>query len=156
MDRAVAALVLATGIAVLGGRGVAAQQIDVDDVTVANEAFYDAFSARDMAQMDAVWAHEAYVRVIYPTSTEIDAGWDAVRAHWQDAFDLFSEIGISMPEPDVRAGDQVAWVVGLEQVQARLASGEDVSFTTMATNVFERSGDKWLMVHHHASAPTRP
>jgi ketosteroid isomerase-like protein len=127
--------------------------MDEQRVHAANQAFYAAASARDMAQMDVVWAHEPYVRAIHPTNVHIDTGWEAVRAGFQTLFERYAEISVSMPQPHLRVGDTVAWVTGEEQFKARRSSGETVSATLMGTNVFEKSAGDWLMVHHHVSVP---
>ena len=155
MRGAIAAL--AVGMMVLHDHTVAAQQgADVEEVKAANQAFYDAASARDLAQMDAVWAHEPYVRVIHPTNKRVDAGWEAVRASWQNLFEHYAEISVAMPEPHVRVGDKVAWVTGEEQFRGRRSSGEEIAATLLGTSVFEQSGEEWLMVHHHVSVPPQP
>ena len=61
-----------------------------------------------------------------------------------------------MPEPHLRVGDDVAWVTGEELFRARRSSGEAVEAALLATSVFEKSGDMWLMVHHHVSVAAPP
>jgi ketosteroid isomerase-like protein len=157
MDRRIGPLVLALGLAAFGVHGGRAQPpSDEQAIKAANQAFYAAASARDLAQMEAVWAHEPYVRAIHPTNMHVDAGWEAVRLGWQKLFGSFTEIEVSMPEPDLRVGDDLAWVTGAEAFRARRSSGEAVVATLLATSVFERSGDRWLMVHHHVSVAARP
>jgi ketosteroid isomerase-like protein len=106
--------------------------------------------------MEAVWAHEPYVRTIHPTNRHVDAGWQAVRLGWQKLFGAFTEIEVRMPEPHLRVGDELAWVTGEETFRARRSSGEEVAATLLATSVFEKSGDRWLMVHHHVSVAAPP
>jgi ketosteroid isomerase-like protein len=157
INQMIGVVLLATAVAPLGGRNVGAQQgADVPAVTAANRAFYEAVSARDLTRMDALWAHEPYVRAIHPTSQHVHVGWEAVRASWQDLFTAFPEIAGAMPDPQVRVGDKIAWVTGEERFRGRRNSGEEVSVTLLGTSVFESSGDGWLMVHHHVSVPLRP
>jgi ketosteroid isomerase-like protein len=157
MPRVTSTLVLATAIAVLGGHSVGAQQgTDIEGVKAANQAFYVAASARDLAQMDAVWAHAPHVRAIHPTSPRVDVGWDEVRTGWQNLFGRYIEISVMMPDPHVPVSDTMAWVTGEDRFQARRNSGEEVSVTLLGTSVFEKSGGTWLMVHHHVSVPPRP
>jgi ketosteroid isomerase-like protein len=159
MYRIIGTLVLATGIALLGSRVSAQQDGDLEGVKAANrafDAFYDAVSARDLAQMDAVWAHESYVRAIHPTSASVDAGWQMVRAGFQNLFEGFAEISVTMPEPSVRVAENFAWVTGEEPFKGRQSSGEEIAVTLLGTNVFERSGERWLMVHHHVSVAQPP
>ena len=157
MDPKIGTLVLATGLALFGAHGVRAQQqSDEQQVKAANQAFYEAIVAQDLEQMDAVWAHEPYVRTIHPGNMHADAGWEAVRVGWQKLFERFSQIEAGMPEPHLRVGDDVAWVTGEEPFRARRSSGEVVEATLLATSVFEKSGDRWLMVHHHVSVAPPP
>jgi ketosteroid isomerase-like protein len=43
-----------------------------------------------------------------------------------------------------------AWVVCIEEITSRHADEEHAS-QVLATNLFERRGRQWLMVHHHSS-----
>lgn len=58
-----------------------------------------------------------------------------------------------MKDAEVRVSQQVAWIVGHEQLHGRRPGGEVVIGLVLATNVFEKQGDRWLMVHHHGSRP---
>jgi ketosteroid isomerase-like protein len=157
MDHRTGTLVFAIGLAAFDVHGGRAQPpSDEQAVKAANQAFYTAASARDLVQMEAVWAHEPYVRAIHPMNMHVDAGWEAVRLGWQKLFGAFTEIEVSMPEPSLRVGDEIAWVTGEEPFRARRSSGEEVSATLLATSVFEKSGDRWLMVHHHVSVAASP
>jgi ketosteroid isomerase-like protein len=61
-----------------------------------------------------------------------------------------------MKDAQVRLGQDVAWIVGHEHIQGRRPGGEVVTTPSLATNVFEKQGDNWLMVHHHGSRPPTP
>ena len=157
MRSIIGTLLLVSGIVIMGIHRAAAQQAgDVQAVETANQAFYEAASALDVAQMDAVWAHEPYVRAIHP-GWPIEKGWDAVRAGWVSLFSRFSEVEVAMSDPQMRVNGDTAWVVGEESFRARLLSGREVHETLLATSVFERVGSAWLMVHHHVSGlPLKP
>ena len=158
ISRVAATLLLSAAVATLGDHDARAQQggADAEAVEAANRAFYEAASARDLARMDAVWAHEPYVRVIHPTSRSVEVGWEAVRASWQRLFGDLAEITVAMPEPHVRVADEMAWEACTERFRGRRGSGEEVTATLLGTSVFERSDGRWLMVHHHVSVPPRP
>ena len=150
-------LTLATAIVVLGEQEAGAQrESEIDAVKAANRSFYDAASARDLARMDAVRAHEPYVRAIHPTSARVDAGWEIVRGGFQNLFEQFADISVTMPEPSVQVGENIAWIAGEELFKGRQTSGEELAATLLGTNVFERSGDRRLMVHHHVSVAQSP
>ena len=157
MDRVIATFVLAAALVLLGVNSIRAQQgADEQAIEATNRAFYEAISAEDLAQLEAIWVHAPYVRAIHPPSLHSDAGWEAVRAGFEKLFASWSEIAAAMPEPDLRLGTDVAWVTGEEQFRARRPSGEQVSVRLLGTSVFEKVDGAWLMVHHHVSVPPRP
>jgi len=54
------------------GQSLHAQQTaEMEKVKAANQAFYEALSARDIKRMDQIWSHEPHVRVIHPASKEV-------------------------------------------------------------------------------------
>jgi ketosteroid isomerase-like protein len=121
-------LTLAVGLAVgmLGDHVLHAQQTaDMEKVKAANQAFYEALSARDIKRMEQIWSHEPHVRAIPPASTEVLSGWEAVRKHWEEAFARRPEqVSVSMKDAQVRVDQNVAWIVGAEQVQGRQREGK--------------------------------
>lgn len=42
------------------------------------------------------------------------------------------------------------WVVGIEKASGKTKAGEAVAFEAFATNIFEKDGNRWLMVSHQA------
>ncbi|MCK1424046.1 nuclear transport factor 2 family protein [Bradyrhizobium sp. 182] len=120
-------------------------------ITSANHAFDEALSARDIAAMDMIWAHEPHVVAVHPASKTPIIGWAAVRQSWEATFDRFAEISVSMQDPQIRINENVAWVVGLEEIRGKLKTGEAATFMALTTNIFEMSGGRWLMVLHTTS-----
>ena len=56
-----------------------------------------------------------------------------------------------MANPAIKINGAIGRVVGLEKVRGKTKDGQDFAFTALGTNIYEKRGDKWLMVHHHAS-----
>lgn len=111
------------------------------EVLEANEAFYRAFTARDVAAMEAAWAQRAAVACVHP-------GWDALDGR-EEVLASFRAIMESGASPRVRCTlaqahllGEVAFVTCHELVEgARL----------VATNLFVREDGAWRLAHHHAS-----
>jgi ketosteroid isomerase-like protein len=110
------------------------------DVLGVNEAFYDAFSRRDIDAIERLWAEEGALSCIHP-------GWDALRGR-KEVLSSFRAILEHEGAPRIRCFDasaelfgDIALVVCRENVD-----GADI----VATNVFVRAGDRWRMIHHHA------
>ena len=122
---------------------------DVADVQEANAAFYRAFEALDVAEMDRVWAHGEHVRCVHP-GWPLLCGWDAVRGSWQRIFDNPAEMRFTLSDVTVHVAGDFGWVTCTENILSEV--GERVSVTTiLATNLFERTATGWRLVHHHAS-----
>jgi ketosteroid isomerase-like protein len=111
------------------------------EVLEANEAFYRAFTARDLTAMDALWARRGPVACIHP-------GWDSLDGR-EEVLGSFRAILESGAAPEVRCTlaqahllGEVAFVTCHELVQgARL----------VATNLFVREDGAWRLCHHQAS-----
>jgi len=46
----------------------------------------------------------------------------------------------------------MAWVICIENITSQQSADEPQQARVLATNLFERIGDEWLMIHHHGSA----
>jgi ketosteroid isomerase-like protein len=122
---------------------------DAAEVEEANARFYRALESHDLAEMDRLWAHGEGVRCIHPGWTLL-SGWDTVRQSWEAIFKDQREMRFSIGEVDVHVEADLAWVTCTESILSQ-AQGNIAVTTLLATNVFERRGGEWLMVHHHAS-----
>ena len=113
---------------------------DTDAVLSANLEFYRAFTNRDTAAMERLWATEAPVVCIHPGWTPI-AGRAAVLRSWRDI--------LANPEsPHVMCHDDRVFLYG--DVAIVLCEEELDTGHLAATNIFAREGGQWRMVHHQA------
>jgi ketosteroid isomerase-like protein len=126
---------------------------EVARVEAANAAFDAALTRRDMTAIDAAWAHDGTVTAIHPPSKTPAVGWEAVRKSWEGAIANFPELSVVLSEPQIRVSGSAAFVVGVESIRGRRPDGGQVEFLALTTNVYERRGDRWLLVHHQASRP---
>jgi hypothetical protein len=111
------------------------------DVLARNQAFYRAFSRRDLAAMEALWAADAPVACIHP-------GWNALRGRELVIASWRSILG-SDDSPDVVCGNATAHVLG---ESALVICEEQVADALLiATNVFVREGGEWKLAHHQAA-----
>lgn len=126
---------------------------DKADVLAANTAFDIAVSNRSMDQLDPLWAHDGSVTIIHPSSKAPLVGWEAVRKSWAEGtLARFSELSVSMPNPDVRISGSTAIAVGVEIVKGKRSdNGAAVEFAALTTNVYEKRDGRWVMIHHNGS-----
>ena len=122
---------------------------DAKEVHEANARFYRAFESLEISRMDQVWSHGDHVRCIHP-GWHLLSGWDAVRQSWEAIFTNSGEMRFSIADIDAHVAGNMAWVTCAENILSH-AHGQIAVTTLLATNMFEREGDRWLMIHHHAS-----
>lgn len=144
---------LFVGVALLMGDGIAQQRSDNDNVNAAVDAFHAALSNLDMGKMQNAWAQEPYVVLINPRDKAPAVGWDAVKKDWQDGvFGFWAELKLSPKQaPQIHINQGMASTTGVVGVEGKDKRGQALSFTIIETQVYEKRGDRWLMVSHHAS-----
>lgn len=121
----------------------------IEEVTKANEAFYDAFESLDVVKMDRVWAQQDYVTCIHPGWT-LRSGWPQVRDSWVLIFNNTFSMEFELSDLQIQVAGDVAWVICVENITSR--QGETLQETrVLATNLYERMDDEWKMIHHHGS-----
>ncbi|MBM4138646.1 MAG: nuclear transport factor 2 family protein [Nitrospira sp.] len=125
----------------------------IEEVTEANRRFYAAFESLDIATMDEVWTHQDYVTCIHPGWT-IRSGWPAVRDSWVLIFNNTFSMKFDLTNVMVQVAGDIAWVLCVENLTTQ-QSDESQQAKVLATNLYERIGDEWLLIHHHGSPVTR-
>ena len=121
----------------------------IEEVTQANAAFYRSFENLDISAMDKIWAHQEYVTCIHP-GWSIRVGWPAVRDSWVVIFNNTFSMKFDLTELQVQVAADVAWVICTENITSRVGEADQNS-VVVATNLYERIGDEWKIIHHHGS-----
>jgi ketosteroid isomerase-like protein len=132
------------------------QATDMEALRVASQAFYSALAVLDDGEaMAQVWAHTEYVTYAGPHTNTIIVGWDAQRRYWVEFNKIFVRRTVSLAKRHFHANGNLAWEIGIEVGEAQLADGIKHDLGWVATNVFERLADRWLMVSHHVQPKER-
>jgi ketosteroid isomerase-like protein len=122
---------------------------DADSVRRANRGFYDAFESLDRERMAEVWLRSPRAQCTHPGWKRL-SGTDAVVESWARIFENTMSMRFSIEDEEVSVMGDLAWVVCTEVIRSQTLDGPALS-RVEATNVFERHGDRWLLVHHHGS-----
>ena len=120
----------------------------------ANRAFYRAFESLEVEKMEAVWLSDPKIACIHPGWRRL-AGWGPVMQSWARIFDSAFEMKFEVRELDIFEGTDLATVVTEEMLTQRGYDGIMRS-QVLATNVFERVGQKWMLILHHGSPVMQP
>lgn len=112
-------------------------------VLFANEAFYLAFSSKDLTAMADVWATKVRVTCIHPGWLPL-FGRDEVMESWEGIF-AGDAPQISCHGAQAHMYGDSATVLCYERIPESYL---------VATNVFIRGGGLWKLVHHQAG-PTQ-
>lgn len=119
---------------------------DAAAVLFVNEAFYDAFAARDVEAMKMLWSRKAPVTCVHPGWRPL-VGRDPVMDSWAAILTNPGAPRISCHNPSAFLLGAVAYVLCYERIEG--------SFLT-ATNVFVREESSWRLVHHQAGPASEP
>src|SRR5260370_37002369 len=115
---------------------------DSDAVLAANLEFYRAFTARDLAAMDALWARRGPVACLHQ-------GWSALK----DRDEIIASRGGILSNPDaprIACFDEQVFLYG--EVALVLCEEELDGGTLAASNLFVREDAEWRI----APPPPRP
>lgn len=132
---------------------------DEHDVARANQRFYDAFEARDLDAMAAVWERTDRATITHPGWPTL-RGWAKVLGSWDAIFRNTPYIQFFLTEPTIEVDGDIAWVTLNESIlQAEPDQGDRrgalFEASVAAVNLFARSRGEWRMVLHHGSAVGR-
>jgi ketosteroid isomerase-like protein len=116
-------------------------------VLTANDSFYDAFAAHDIARMDGIWSRRAPVSCIHPGWSPL-VGRDPVMASWR-AILHGDETSIQPRAARAFMTGDSAYVICFESAGAGPPG-------LVATNIFVREDGEWKIAHHQAGPVASP
>lgn len=146
--RALAAATLSFMV-LAGGKSFAA---DADDVKAAVDAYHAAIVSRDIAKVEAVWAHDASVIDKEPIAPAITVGWEGTKKGYEGLFGIATDIAISQVEgPHIQTQGDVAWSAGVSKSVLKTKTGDGPELTIFEADVFQKRDGHWLLVSHMTS-----
>ncbi len=122
---------------------------DKETVLASNEAFYNAFSKRDISAMSLLWWQGTSSLCIHPGGRVL-IGWEMIRASWESIFQNTDFLEIELEIIKIEIDQALAYVVVGETV-LQSSRGRKLKAQSMATNIFQKMAQKWYLVHHHGS-----
>ncbi len=120
-----------------------------DAVLEANELFYRALQTLDLDAMDDVWLHKDWVFCVHP-GWQGNTGWEQVRRSWEAIFANTRQLRIRLHQVALQLCGAIAWITCVEEITSESGDGP-AALLAQSTNIYMRVGEKWKLVHHHAS-----
>ena len=112
------------------------------DVLEANNAFYDAFTRRDLDAMAHIWSEEAPIVCVHPGWRPV-FGRKAVLESWKRIFTApAGKMDVRTTHGSVHSVAGAALVVCYELIGPR---------ALVASNLFVEENGGWRLVHHHST-----
>ena len=127
---------------------------DQEQVLEANRAFYQAFESLEIEKMEQVWLQAPHIVCIHPGWRRL-SGWGPIMEAWERIFESTFEMKFDLTDVEVMLRGDLAMVVVQENLTQRGYDGTTRS-VVQATNVFERTGNRWYLVLHHGSPVAAP
>ncbi|WP_319419296.1 nuclear transport factor 2 family protein [Pleurocapsa sp. FMAR1] len=122
---------------------------DQEAVLAANQAFYDAFSSKELGNMNRLWWQGSSSLCIHPGGGML-VGWDTIQASWKSIFSNTDSIEIDVEVIKVEVDQAIAYIVVRETV-LQSSRGRKLKAQSIATNIFQKMAQKWYLVQHHGS-----
>jgi SnoaL-like protein len=120
-----------------------------EEVLRVNERFYQALESGKLDLMEGVWVKDPRAKCAHPGWPML-LGWEAIRQSWKNIFDLGGPTKIQISNVAVEISGDLAWITCIEHISYVIGDQIQINLA-QATNIFERQGSDWLMIHHHAS-----
>ena len=121
-----------------------------DDVRKASENFYTALNRMgngEKGAMSDAWSHGPTVTAMHPIGGRT-TGWDAVRDSFDQVAGMAADAKIGLKDQFIQVHGDMAYELGVEHGEFKMA-GHPVSLEHRVTNIYQREGGGWKLVHHH-------
>jgi SnoaL-like domain len=127
-------------------------KINLTEILKSNGKFYHAFEVLSIEMMDNLWKHDESIICVHP-GWDLLVGWLAIRESWVTIFQNTEMIKFNITNTKVRLFDNgdIGVVVCQENIESSVNRQQD-KIGIIATNIFERYENQWLLIHHQGSS----
>ena len=94
-----------------------------------------------------IWSHNSAVTTMHPIGGR-QVGWKDVWETWDQTARVASEGHVKIQDQFIRVVGDVAYEIGVENAGFKIA-GQKVTDQVRVTNIYQREGGTWKIVHHH-------
>jgi len=121
-----------------------------NEVREASKQFYAALNRMangDATPLSEIWSRGTTVTTMHPIGGR-QVGWNEVWEAWSQVAGAASEGKVRLNDQLIRVVGDMAYEVGVEDAEFKLG-GHKVAGRIRVTNIYQREGGAWKVVHHH-------
>ncbi len=116
--------------------------------------FADAFKAKDVDGIMANYEHSPDLVFFDVVPRQEYLGWEAYRQAWQGLFASLGPVALfEVQDLTVHVEGNLAYSYSFQHYRAKTKSGQPRDVTVRVTDVYRKSGGRWLIVQEHVSVP---
>jgi ketosteroid isomerase-like protein len=122
-----------------------------DEVRNASNQFYSALNKMvngSSQSLSDIWSHSSAVTTMHPIGGR-QVGWKDVWATWDQTAQVASEGQVRLQDQFIRVVGDMAYEIGVENAGIKIA-GQKVTDQVRVTNIYQKEGGTWKIVHHHS------
>jgi ketosteroid isomerase-like protein len=124
---------------------------ETDGVRKASDQFYSALNRMAVGETDSmenIWQHQDSVSTMHPIGGR-ETGWEAVKGSFNGVAGVASGGKVELKDQLVRVVGDLAYEIGNEEGELTV-SGKQIKIDQRVTNIYQKEGGSWKLVHHHA------
>lgn len=124
------------------------------DIKALEERFVAAFTAKDVDAIMKVYAPGQALVVFDVVPPRQYDGAAAYRKDWQTFLGSFDgPIAVELTDLDIGADRNLAYSHSIQRVTGTDKQGKKLDLTVRVTDVYQKIGGQWRIVHEHVSVP---
>lgn len=124
------------------------------DITALENRFVAAFKAKDLDGIMRVYAPGQALVVFDVVPPRQYVGAAAYRKDWQTFLDSFNgPITVELTDLDIGADRNLAYSHSIQRVAGADRQGKKLDLTVRVTDVYQKIGGRWFVIHEHVSVP---
>jgi ketosteroid isomerase-like protein len=127
---------------------------DETQIRALEQRFTAAVKAKDADKIMENYDHSQKLVIFDVIPPREYVGWDAYKKDWQEFLNSFDgPITMQISGLTIVADGNLAYGYSFQRIAGKMKNGGPPDVTVRVTDVYRKTGGKWLIVHEHVSVP---